>query len=677
MLDSEWGFDFRGNIRLSSVQSSSECKKILNFGFLNAASPKQALDGRAGFTVNRAMLTFANRRAFLALCAGLVLFVLKSNAAAAGPDLISRIRSGTGARIVGASSNDVSTLKLEQRWRGDICELIVKNTGKAPARVHEIILFDLAHGLSGDTPIYGEGFQMLSQTAGTLAAPSDVGGYTDRGHYRLPEPAGMRAVYGMLMLSPSDSDRILLGFTSCHRFNGKFHFNAERLQAVLEAEDLELAPGQSWKLEDLLATSSPSRDGLLDRLASGIERNHPRLRHDPVPTGWCSWYCFGPGVTAKNITDNLDWIAKKNPALRYIQIDDGYQPWMGDWLDTGKAFGGGVQGVLREIRDRGFEPAIWVAPFIASEQSKLFQEHPDWFVKDDAGKPLRSDRVGFGGWRLAPWYALDGTHPEAQKWLENLFRTMRRDWGCTYFKLDATYWGTLPGGHRYDHKATRVEAYRRGMEAIRRGAGDALIIGCNHPLWPSLGLVHASRSSLDIERSWASFTGIGRENLLRGWQNGRLWWNDPDCVVLHDGGSKDIMDAGGKITTTGKVPDNEYQFHATLIYATGGMLLSGDDLTGITPRRAEMLKKLSKPTGACARFDDENFTIGVTTVGKKQMISVFNWTDAPVTRVIKLPAKSKLTDFWTNENLGEHSGEYRIENLPARSARLIEASPAK
>jgi alpha-galactosidase len=253
---------------------------------------------------------------------------------------------------------------------------------------------------------------------------------------------------------------------------------------------------------------------------------------------------------------------------------------------------------------------------------------------------------------------------------------MRREWGCTYFKLDATYWGTLPGGHRYDPKATRVEAYRRGMEAIRRGAGDALIMGCNHPIWPSLGLVHASRSSLDIERSWASFTGIGRENLLRGWQNGRLWWNDPDCVVLHDGGSRDVMDAGGKPTTSGRVPDNEYQFHATLIYATGGMLLSGDDLTRITARRAQMLKKLLPPSGVCARFEDETFSMGVTQLDRRQMISVFNWGEVPANRVIPLPGKSRLTDYWSGEVLGVHAGEYRINDLPPHSARLIEVKPA-
>ena len=36
--------------------------------------------------------------------------------------------------------------------------------------------------------------------------------------------------------------------------------------------------------------------------------------------------------------DNLDFIARSAPGLKYIQVDDGYQPAMGDWLETGAAF---------------------------------------------------------------------------------------------------------------------------------------------------------------------------------------------------------------------------------------------------------------------------------------------------------------------------------------------------
>src|SRR5437660_2074092 len=46
------------------------------------------------------------------------------------------------------------------------------------------------------------------------------------------------------------------------------------------------------------------------------------VRSCEQPTGWCSWYCFGPRVTAQQVLDNLDVIAKRIPSLKYIQIDD-------------------------------------------------------------------------------------------------------------------------------------------------------------------------------------------------------------------------------------------------------------------------------------------------------------------------------------------------------------------
>jgi alpha-galactosidase len=121
----------------------------------------------------------------------------------------------------------------------------------------------------------------------------------------------------------------------------------------------------------------------------------------------------------------------------------------------GQGFGGDVVSVLKEIRKRGFEPAIWVAPFIAEESSHLFRQHPDWFTKDADGKPLGAKT--FAGWRHAPWYALDGTHPEVKKHFEQLFRVMQRDWGCAYFKLDANFWDAMHGGQFHHPKATRVE----------------------------------------------------------------------------------------------------------------------------------------------------------------------------------------------------------------------------
>lgn len=561
------------------------------------------------------------------------------------------------------------SLVLERRWSGPVCESMLENRGKLPVKVGSIVLSEFRHGLAEATPIYGEGFTMLSQTGGTLGKPSDEGFLTDRTHYRIPEPGARTTVYGMMTLRPSADRAALIGFTSCKRFAGRISFDKETLSISLDAEGLVLEPGAKWSLEPLRVDEGPDRNTLLDSLASDLARQHPPIFQQPVATGWCSWYCFGPSVNATQIRGNLEWAKQHFPSLRYIQIDDGYQPWMGDWLETGKSFGGDIRSVLKEIRALDFEPAIWLAPFVASPQSKLFQQHPDWFIKDAEGKPLASDQVTFGGWRLGPWYALDGTHPDALRWLENTFRTMREDWGCTYFKLDANFWGTMHGGHFHDPSATRVEAYRRGMEAIRRGAGDTFILGCNHPIWPSLGLIHGSRSSMDIKRDWEHIAKTGRENLLRSWQNGRLWWNDPDALCLNNKVLVDVPDAAGKFHPIGQATDDELLFHATLLHATGGMVLTGDDMRTYGDVEKARLAELCPPSGKAMRFDSEDFTIGRSEDGKS--VALLNWSNEPRDFTVPLSHPAKIREVWTGKDFGLKSGEVRTEKVPARSGRLL------
>lgn len=552
----------------------------------------------------------------------------------------------------------IDKLKLVREWKGAFCRSSLTNTGNKSARIKEIILFDIPNSLPGETRLYGEGFQMLSQTAGTLAKPIDLGSHTDIKHYKMPIPADARAFYGMMTLAAADGTNDLLAFTSCRRFNGGFYLRNGSLQVVLDAEGQELKPGERWELEEFIFSSGKDRGKLLDGLALRLAVNHPPLRFASPPAGWCSWYCFGPRVTAEQVLDNLDFIAKNEPNLKYIQIDDGYQPAMGDWLETGKAFGGDVQSVLKKIREQGFEPAIWVAPFIAEERSTLFDQHPDWFVKGEDRKPLRSDKVTFGGWRSIKekggWYALDGTHPEAQKHLEMVFRTMKNDWGVTYFKLDANFWGAMHGGRFHDPNATRIEAYRCGMQSVIKGAGDAFILGCNHPIWASMGLIHGSRSSNDIKRTWDRVKSTALQNLNRNWQNGRLWWNDPDAICL-----------------MGDLPANEFQFHATAIYASGGMMMSGDDLTKISNERLAMLKKILPPTAAAATFKDDSFRVGTIDHNGVRTVCVFNWADTSQSFSVDLPRSSRISDFWSGENLGTHKGTFTIKDLPPHSAKLL------
>ena len=599
---------------------------------------------------------------------------LAAAAATPGEAFLELLRKAPTGHVVNMAGQTVADpgLRLTATWTGASCRATLANTGTNTVSVREVVLFDVTHALPPETPLYGEGFSMVSCTVGTLGHPVNLLD-TDGKTFKLGDPPEGRSLYGMALASPAANDHVLAGFASCKRFLGKLNIfpKQNRLQVVLDAR-VPIAPGETWELEEFTVLGAPDRNALLDDFAARIQKNHPTLRIGPVAKGWCSWYCFGPGVTVPQISRNLQAIAADFPELRYIQIDDGWQPAMGDWSDPGR-----IKDVLAEIKSKGFEPALWVAPFVVSKNSRLFREHPEWMARGTDGQPVLSDAVFRGAWRQAPWYILDATHPGAQAFLEETFRRMRAEWGCTYFKLDANSWGACPNVTFHDPKATAVEAFRRGMEAILRGAGkDSFVLGCNSPLWPSLGLIHGNRASLDIlGTDWVNYSHTARLNFVRNWQNDRLWWNDPDCLRV-----------------SGKVDPAEMMFHATSLYASGGMILSSDDIPALPPERKAVLKKLAGVKGVAARFDNYDLTrpipgqarweavwgysdpsmqIGWMEFPDHRELALFNWQDQPLTLNVPLSGPSVITDLWTGEKLGEFTGVFTMKDMPKHSARLL------
>ncbi|MCM3869477.1 MAG: hypothetical protein ND895_02100, partial [Pyrinomonadaceae bacterium] len=220
---------------------------------------------------------------------------------------------GTGSVVPVGDPRSIEQVRLSQRWKGPICSSRLINEGAGSVRVKEVVLFDLTLPLPADTRLYGEGFQMLTQTGGTLGQPTDLGNYTDAKHYKLPAPEGAKVFYGLLTLAETTGKNHLLAFTSCRRFSGQFYLDGSRLKVVADTEGLELKSGESWQLEEFMFQSGPNREQLLADLGQRLQANHPRLQFAAPPAGWCSWYCFGPRVTAQQVLDNLDFIARQSP----------------------------------------------------------------------------------------------------------------------------------------------------------------------------------------------------------------------------------------------------------------------------------------------------------------------------------------------------------------------------
>lgn len=356
--------------------------------------------------------------------------------------------------------------------------------------------------------------------------------------------------------------------------------------------------------------------------------------------------------------ENMAVIKRKYPALKYIQIDDGYQPHMGDWLLQTKKFPKKMKDLCLEIRETGCEPAIWVAPFIASEKSELLREHPDWFIKNENGKPLCTADVTFKGWRDSPWYFLDPTHPEAIKYLKHVFSVMKNEWRVDYFKLDANAWGALPFGVRFKKDVTSVEAYRMGMEAIWEACGpDTYLLGCNAPMWPSIGAVNGMRVTADIDRNIGTVKSLASQCFHRNWMHNRLWINDPDCLVQTDivTGLKSKLPFFRNISRK-RSREAMYRYAAAFVRASGGMVLSGDRLCTLNAYDDKIMDKILSAPRIAAEFN-EDYSVGITDTDSGREYFLFNSSKHP--RKFTFSVAGEIINQFTDEK-SFADGEYIV-----------------
>src|SRR5260370_36005463 len=101
------------------------------------------------------------------------------------------------------------------------------------------------------------------------------------------------------------------------------------------------------------------------------------------------------------------------------------------------------------------------------------------------------------------------------------------------------------------------------------------------------------------------------------------------------------------------------------------MVLSGDDLTKISPERQRILRLLLPPVGIAAEFENEALQVGFIKLPDKEMVCLFNWDDAPATLSFPIRGSKRITDYWSNADLGRYTSSFTAKDMPPHSARLL------
>ncbi|MCC6642744.1 MAG: alpha-galactosidase [Deltaproteobacteria bacterium] len=371
--------------------------------------------------------------------------------------------------------------------------------------------------------------------------------------------------------------------------------------------DAEAAPHERFDLERVRVRAGEDASRLLEGFADELGRISSARVRRPFQAGWCSWYHFFHDVTEQDVLRNLDALgrARDEIPITLVQLDDGYQRAIGDWLETNEKFPRGLAPLAADIRSAGFDAGLWTAPFCVAPDSALFAAERHWLLR--AGDALFCGLLHPMWTPSARIHVLDASRDEVRTHLASLFRELTA-MGFTYQKLDFLYSEAMEAD-AFDPTLSRAGRLRLGLEAIRSGCGDeTFVLGCGCPLGPAVGIVDGMRIGPDVAPSWeiedepaipgiettrpATRNGV-RSILARAWMHRRLWLNDPDCLMSR------IVDT--------RLTRDETRTLAVSIAATGGMVLFSDDV----PKLAGESRELVAETLRLAREVDEAAEVGV------------------------------------------------------------------
>lgn len=487
-----------------------------------------------------------------------------------------------------------------------------------------------------------------------------------------------------------------------------FRISADReglksLEILIRLEGVKLAARASRRLSPIRLYCGHSLSRLMNSYAEDVaERMVTADRFRSPPTGWCSWYHYYGTDDVDDIRRNMRAITNSSlkDRLQVIQIDDGWnlperdskRCW-GDWI-PGCKYPEGIRSLVDEIHGEGFLAGLWLAPFSVDQHSRLFNEHPEWVVReyDSEGNliPVGAEGGVFG---------LDLTHPDVQDFVRQTFRKVFDEWNVDYIKIDFLMHSTW-AGVRHDPSKTGVEAFRTGMRIIREEAGkNRFILACGSPIGAAVGLCDGMRVGMDVGGRW--YFGLNPE----AWQHGncclkaaansafwrqwmhRIWWqNDPDCIVLRDQASQNEVDFFTRYVSQIGLEDagnfdlsrEEALAWLRLVWMSGGMFVLSDDLTRFSSENWKLLREFCEVNPHPVRWIDEyrSRKLGLLrSCSGPLTVCLFNFSDEPLEPVVEVE-KLDISERWSFEErfcferFSGSGSSVRFPQLPGRTCRI-------
>lgn len=451
---------------------------------------------------------------------------------------------------------------------------------------------------------------------------------------------------------------------------------------------LPLPAGKSVASERVMFAVGKDYYSQLDNYAAMIrELHHARVSTDNL-LGWWSWTAFYTRITQGTALTNAQWLAEhlKGLGYDYFHFDLGYGYSRGEYATPNASqFPRGMWDLTHRIGRLGLKVGVWTAPFEVGERAWIYEHHKDWLVHNARGNPISiGDAEEVKGERL---FVLDVTHPDAQEYLRQTYRTLVREWGARYIKLDFMD-NTAIEGYYHRPNTTALEAQRIGLEIIRKAVGDDVLLDKDgSPMLNPVGLVDEGRISQDTGHTFLRSKEAAPGIAARYYMHRSFFVTDPDAFTV----SRQLLE---ERTIQAPVTLSEAQVSIALAAVSGGMFEIGDDLPtlGNDPERLALVKNpellaMVKLGQAAVPLDlmtyaeqDEQPSVFLLREDQRQSIlAVFNWTERPRSHAftvadLKLQAGHLYKSFDSlaqDQPLALDRETLRLDDQPAHSVKLI------
>ncbi|HYA64572.1 MAG TPA: PKD domain-containing protein, partial [Candidatus Sulfotelmatobacter sp.] len=334
----------------------------------------------------------------------------------------------------------------------------------------------------------------------------------------------------------------------------------------------------------------------------------------------------------------------------------------------------------------GLTFGVWTGPFEVTSRAWVYEHHKDWLVHTAKGDPIPSGKVFNQDTDVL--YTLDTTNPGAQEYLRQTYKTLVREWGVRFIKLDFMDTTAIEGFH-YRPNTTALEAQRIGLQIIRDTVGDEVILDKDgSPMLNPVGIVDTGRISQDTGHSFERTKEAGTGIAARFYMHHNFFVDDPDAFNT---ASQSFGEARG---TRPPLTLAAAEASIALSAVSGGMYEIGDDMLVLGAEKDRLalvenqdLLNMPKLGLASTPIDllsydpqDEQPSIFFLQESPRQAIlTVFNWTEGPRSHVLDLSALglpaghsySAKDVLEKNSAVDLQGGTVRIANQPAQSVRMI------